>query len=223
MIITYATQDFVSNLKAALRAACPDSTRPHLACVRIELHPTFSRFVATNGHWLFVNDAPSRVVLGVDEKGKEILGGEGSAVVHVSVEDAAKVLRALERGKKAATWDVVLDSEARTVEQMTNRVKLQPEMSEAFPPYQQIIPRTLNPKKRPAMTYDFKYVFEITSAFDDIVGKRKGGAGITFSQTGEDETDPVLVTSPECGALVVLMPRRADAKPESMLARYVAA
>jgi hypothetical protein len=105
MIATFKTPDLVSNLKAALLAASQDFTRAHLCCVRIEFAAGVARFVATNGHWLWINEATYVETIGVDEKGKPVLGNS-SEIIHVTRADVVAILKGLEKGKKAATWDV---------------------------------------------------------------------------------------------------------------------
>ena len=116
MIATFKTSDFVANLKAALLAVQTDEARMHQCQVRIELAAGVARFVATNGHWLLVSEAPYLEVVGVDECGKKVLGSSEEALcIHRA--DVVAILKALKSSKKAADWDVELDTRG-TVSQM---------------------------------------------------------------------------------------------------------
>lgn len=220
MIITFKSPaDFAANLKAAFRAASEDESRKLLCVVRIEIRAGVARFVATNGHWLWANETPCFQFVGVDEKGKHIIGS-AEDVVHIPSADVKRILRAINTTKKAAGWAVDLDTLARTVTQLSVVTPFGA-YTEKFPPYLQIIPQNITPKKRPTMTYDTRYLIEVAAAFDDVVGKVKSGVGLSFEQTGNDVRDPVLVTSSKASALVVLMPRNDDPSAPGVLVRYL--
>lgn len=222
MIATFPNSvEFVSNLKAALRAVCEDDTRAHMCCIRVEIGNGLARFVATNGHWLWVNEILCREVTGVDEKGKDVelfADRMTQAVVSIPREDVKRIVRAMDKTKKAQSWRLELDTSKRTVTQLAKSVSFGPEVGK-FPPYQQIIPSSVSVTKRPAVCADFRYIGAIVAAFEDIVLPNKAGNGITIEPTG-GERDPLVVTSKDSSALVVLMPRCDERSGEGHLSRY---
>lgn len=196
----------VSNLKAALRAACVDSTRAHMNCVRIELRAGAARFVATNGHWLWANEARCQA--------------SDEAVVCLFLDDVKRIVKGLDVTKKAATWGVELDTTARTVRQIGTTLEFAA-CDDRFPPYRQIIPEPVQPEPKPRkgkalelglMCLASEYLIAVASAFAEICPD----AGLTF-QPGPECLNPVVVRSEKCpDALAVVMPRR-DRDPGPVL------
>lgn len=218
MIATFKTPDLVSNLKAALLAACEDLARVHMCCVRIELANGLARFVATNGHWLWLNDVPFFEVVGIDAAGKRVLG-TSSAVVQIHRDDVKAILKALEKGKKAATWDVELDT-AGSVNQLGKRIAFKPAET-VFPPYAQILPTVVCERDAAIVTYEPAYLADIGAAFAEVSSSPSNSGGVCIQPTGGDQ-DPVVITSDKSTALAVLMPRRHSSKPygAAIVARY---
>lgn len=216
MIATFKTPNLVSNLKAALLAACTDETRAHLCCIRIELADGVARFVATNGHWLWVNEAHYAEIVGVDDKGKKV-SGTSSATVHVSLSGVKAILKGLEKGKKAAAWDVELDTSG-AVRQLGQSVAFK-SLDVVFPPYAQVIPAVVVQGKD-VMTYDPTYIADVMAAFSEVSSNPKS-CGICVEPSG-GAMDPVVVTSDTSTALAVLMPRRHSNKPSgaALVAKY---
>lgn len=217
MIATFKTPDFVSNLKAALLAASTDITRANLNCVRIELAAGVARFVATNGHWMWLNESHYSEVVGVDEKGKKLLG-DSSAIVHIGLTDARAILKNIEKGKKAQSWDVEVDTSGN-VSQLGKTVLFAPK-AVAFPAYATVLPAAVPSSPGSKMTYDPTYIADVTAAFAEV-SSTDSAFGICFEPSG-GELDPVVVTSDTSSALALLMPRRLSRKPEgqALLAKY---
>ncbi len=191
---------FASNIKAAMRAASKDFTRAHLNCIRLEFHKGKVRFVATNGHWLFVNET--------------VADCDGAAEVLLSLADAKSIVKAIVVSKKASTWAVEVDTDARTVRQLGTTVAYVP-VDASFPPYVQIIPPTQGTKQC-VISFAADYLADVFGAFQEL----SPNAGVTI-ETGEGELDPAVLTSNACpDALVVLMPRRDEARSAPLRARY---
>lgn len=211
---------FVSNLKAALRAACEDLTRPWMACVLIELGAGVARFVATNGHWVWCNETHFFEIVGVDEKGKPI-PGSSTATLRIPIQDMKRIIRGINVTKKAERWEVELDTEARTVKQLSASSGFGPEPEEAFPPYRQILPTAVQSAKLATMTYGAALLADVAEAFREIAGWPKKPVGLAIEPAG-GEGDPVAITSPLCSsALAVLMPMRGSPpQGEALCARY---
>jgi len=216
MIATFKTADFASNLKAALLAASDDTTRPHLSCIRIELTEGVARFIATNGHWLWVNETYYAEIVGTDDKGKKVLG-TSDATIHVPADDVKRILKTLEKGKKAESWDVVLDTSG-TVSQLGRSISFKP-LDVVFPLYAQVIPAAVVASLE-VTTFDPAYIADITAAFLEVSNNRKK-CGITIEASG-GALDPAVWTSCTSSALAVLMPFRGPDKASgaSLVARY---
>lgn len=216
MIATFKTADFVANLKAALLAACEDTTRPWMCCIRIELAAGVARFVATNGHWLWVNETHYIEITGTDEKGKKTFG-TSTAIVMIPLADVRSILKGLEKGKKAAAWDLDLDTSGH-VQQVSTRLSFKPVVEDKFPPYAQVIPAVVVQATDP-IALDPKYIGDVMAAFSEVSSNPKS-CGVVFEPSG-GKLDPVVVTSDTSSALAVLMPRRLD-KPagSALIARY---
>lgn len=223
MIAAFANAfDFINNLKAASRAMCPDPVRAGLHCVRIEIGNGLARFVATNGHWLWVNEVACREVEGVDEKGLELLrlGDRMTrAVLHIVPSDVKDLLRKIDKSKRVGSMPLTLDTEARQVVQLGTTISFAAEPSITFPPYEQIIPGAIV-AKGPAVSADFLYIGQIVEAFDDVVEPEKAGAGIVIENGGSHDRDPLIVTSKRSSALAILMPRIDEHSGANVLARY---
>jgi len=216
MIATFKTADIVSNLKAALLAASEDTTRPHIACVRLELSAGVARFVSTNGHWLWVNECHFAEIAGVDDKGKRILG-TSDATMHVSVDDVRRILKSLEKGKKAESWDVGIDT-GGNASQLGRSISFKA-LDVTFPPYAQVIPAVVVASSE-VTTFDPTYIADITAAFLEVANNPKK-CGITIEASG-GALDPAVWTSDASSALVVLMPYRGPDKPNGsmLVSRY---
>jgi hypothetical protein len=216
MIATFKTADFVANLKAALLAACEDTTRSWMCCIRIELAAGVARFVATNGHWLWVNETHYAEVTGTDEKGKKTFG-TSSAVVMIPLADVRGILKGLEKSKKAAAWDLDLDTSGH-VQQVSTRLSFTPVKEDKFPPYAQVIPAVVVAPKD-VIALDPKYIGDVMAAFSEVSSNPKS-CGVVFEQSGGN-LDPVVVTSDTSSALAVLMPRRTNKSAASgLISRY---
>jgi hypothetical protein len=231
MIATFNTDTFIRNLRAALRCAST-ADRPHQRKVRIELRVGVARFVATNGAWLWLNEVTYRNVVGRDERGREVHGTCKPVDVHISVDDAKALIKDLDKGKAWLAGDVDLDIDTRTVQQHGKSVGLGFGLTEGiFPPYEQVIPKALAPTLKgkadvwfPAV--DAGYVGDVVAAFNDIEQRtfkpkqRDKHASIAFQPCGGD-LDPVVITSYQSTALVILMPQRQD-RPQGaeVLRRY---
>jgi hypothetical protein len=216
MIATFKTRDFVGNLKAALLAASDDFTRPNQNCIRVELEDKTARFVATNGHWLWINEASYSEVVGVDDKGKKIFG-TSSATIHISITSVKAILKWIDKGKKANDRDVSLDTVGNVRQVgLSAPFEFKP-LDVTFPPYAQVIPATVTASKD-VMTYDPEYIVDVMAAFVEVASDPN--VGICFEHAGE--LDPVVVTSDKSSALAVLMPRRHPNKPAgaSLIAKY---
>jgi len=215
--------EFANNLKAALRAASTDPTRTNQQCVRIELdtESQVARFVATCGHWIWINEiAVSGDVAGVDDKGRKLYAAGESTIVHIASDDVKDILKALEKSKKAQSWELQIDTAKRTVRQLSKEVGYS-QLDITFPPYAQIVPAVVL-NKAPAMSYDPAYLAAVSESFADVAATAKS-IGVKIEPTG-GELDPVVITSPSAGrALVVLMPRRQDGGAASLLVHYRAA
>lgn len=208
---------FVSNLKAALLAACEDLTRPWMACILIELGAGVARFVATNGSWIWCNEIHFFEVVGVDEKGKPVAGAS-TATIRIPIQDVKRIIRGIDV-KKSSSWSVDLDTEARTVKQLSATSGFGPEPETPFPPYRQILPTAVQSTKLERMTYGAARLAQISEAFQEEAGRPKTPLGLTIEPTGGD-LDPVVITS-KSSALVVLMPMRGDtSEAEALCARY---
>lgn len=220
MIATFENSlAFASHLKATLRATSQDTTRPHLCLVRLELVQGAARFIATNGHWMWVSELPYREVAGVDEKGKPVLGSS-SAVVQIPRANAVDLLKALDKSKKASTVKLELDVEKNIVRQGWKAFTFErAHEAVVFPPWTQVLPNTVVGEAQ-LIALDPKYIADASESFADIAPE--GSCGVRFQAAG-DALDPVVVTSDRSTALAVIMPRRVgkDAPDAlTMLARF---
>ena len=218
---------FLGHLKAALRAVCVDDTREHLCKIRLEIENGVARFIATNGHWLWVSEEGYQEIAGRDEKGKPVRG-TSSALVHIRRHDVVTILKALDKAKRAGSMPLELDTTARSVRQGSSAAVHFVPCDETFPPYEQVLPQRVLTKAGP-ITLDPLYVADIMAAFEDVsaglLGKDTDGkplrCGVCFELSGS-ELDPVVVTSDRSTALAVFMPRRHDGKRQggSFLERF---
>jgi hypothetical protein len=208
MIVEVLTSVFVANLKAALLAASDDFTRPHLHCVRIELAKGGLRYVATNGHWVWIHEDVARVQ---SENGPEAF--------LLSVPDAKKVLRAIDTRKVARDVPVIVDTAARTIGQPGTPVSFVP-VDATFPPYAHICPAESGVGERINASLSSDYIADVAAAFALV-----GGKGVIIA-AGATDLDPVVFTSDHApNALVILMPFRSNAKAidtqrSALLTRY---
>lgn len=227
MIATFQTDDLLRNLRAALRAVSVDPERKALNQIQVELGVdsrgvNVARFVATNGHWLWLSEVGYRAYA----------SSPPSTSIRISADSARAIIKALLKTKHWLAQDVDIDPERRVVQQCGTTVQTTFEESDPrFPPYAQIIPHALAPKVKgkdmwfPAV--DAQYVADVAASFNDIeqtVTKRIArSASLAFQPCG-GELDPVVVTSHRSTALVVLMPQRQDPpQGAAMLARFHAA
>lgn len=220
MIATFENSlAFASHLKAALRATSQDTTRPHLCLVRLELAAGAARFIATNGHWMWVSELSYREIAGRDAAGGAVLGSS-SAVLHIPRADAVEVLKALDKSKKASLVKLELDVTTKTIRQGAKGVTFTCAHEDiVFPPWTQILPNAVVGEAQ-LIALDPKYIADASESFADIAPD--GSCGVRFQAAG-DALDPVVVTSDRSTALAVIMPRRVgkDAPDAlTMLARF---
>lgn len=202
MIATFKNPEvFAANLKAASLAMSEDPTRAHLCTVRIEFRPGVARFIATNGHWLWVNETHVET--------------DGTAEILVARDDLKRILKLVETGKKASTWAVEVDTLGK-VSQMSQSLTFVPVVA-TFPPYEHVIPGNVG-GDRIIATFDAAYMAKVSAAFV-LVGASKNGSTSVSMHTipdaihrkGEDPIpEPIVFTSAAApDALAVLMPMRA--------------
>ncbi len=193
MIVEFTSpQDFVSNLKAALNATSEDLTRPYLNAVKMAFRDNVARFIATNGHWVWINEERTR--------------GEGSADLLISSAELKRIIKQIDCSKKATSCAVEIDTEAKTVRQQSTTVGFVV-VDAHFPSYSQIIPASVG-AKRVDVGLAAEYLADVAAAFNTVCKKGKNGPGLVF-EAGDKELDPVVVTAEDCpDALVVIMPRR---------------
>lgn len=219
MIVTFSPAALVGNLKAALLAACEDQTRPHLACVRLELAKSRARFVATNGHWLWMNEIQAECIIGVDEKGREVLDEKTSAVLHLPIAEVAKMHRAINLKKAFKDHEVLLDTEARVLVQDGQPGVVFSTADVQFPPYGQIVPQLSLEGSRLACGADAAYLEAIARAFAFAWLEKPSEAvrspPVLVHNVASSQRGPIVMTSQKVPhAVAVLMPCVVDGAQE---------
>lgn len=221
MIVTFKDPAiFVGNLKAALLAASEDFARP-MCCVRLEIRPAAARFVATDGHWMWINE------IHCDATGEEIL--------HFELEDVKRIVKTVDDSKKASGWNVELDISTRTVRQLSSSVTFA-DSPRVFPPYAQVLPATVG-GERIIASFDARLMSRVVDAFTAACGKpavQKGkvfGVPLQFHTTEGKKLkigkslEPIVITGgPNAAiahALAIVMPFQVDVGgPGALLAKY---
>lgn len=222
MIVTFKDPAiFVGNLKAALLAASEDFMRP-MCCVRLEIRPASARFVATDGHWLWVNEIACEA--------------EGEATVLFELDDARQIAKMVDDSKKASTWSVELDTEARTVKQLSSTSGYRV-CDRVFPPYAQVLPAKVG-GERIIASFDARLMSRVVAAFTFACGKPSVVKGVVpavplqFHTTEptkrpkmKEYPEPIVITggakAPIAQALAIVMPWCDDTGgPGALLAKY---
>lgn len=224
MIVTFRDPAlFLGNMKACLLAANEDEERP-TCCIRVELGQHTARFVATDGHWLWINEIRCE---------SDVTDGAGRVVLF-SLEDARKIVKLVDDSKKASSWPVEIEPDARTVRQLSSFV-IYDECAKVFPPYQQILPTKIGGARITA-SFDGQLMGRVVAAFAAACGKpapvsakgKKDAAVPLLFHTSENTKwgpEPIVITasnrSAVADALVVLMPWSGDGgSPAGLLVRY---
>lgn len=214
MIVTFKDPAlFVGNLKACLLAVSPDEARP-TSCIRLECGATSTRFIATDGHWLWINEIWSHA---------EASDGAGRVVL-LSIEDAKRIVKLVDTSKKAAAWPVELDPDTRTVRQLSQSLAYAP-VDKLFPPYQQILPTSVG-GERIIACFDAYLMGRIAGAFAAACCVKTAVPLMFHTQDeGKYGPEPIVITGSKhaaiAGALAILMPFRQDVGgPGALLARY---
>lgn len=201
-----------SNLRAMLFCVSKDTTRAHLNSVLLEVHATGQRnaqdnevaplrFVATDGHWLLINDTTVEVAyLGVRS-------------FQIAEADAKKLLKCVD-AKSSATVTLTLEDETCTAEQAGKVIAMWDNVNAKFPPYAQVIPATrATPKDGETQrfpSFNALLLGKALDAFAALAEDGKKSCGMHATPSG-DEYDPIVLTSDECGAAnatAVVMPMR---------------
>ncbi len=226
MLITFKDPGlFVGNLKAALLAASEDYTRP-ISCVRLEVSAGVARFVATDGHWMWINEIPCSV---------ESADGAGAVLyLEVEVEDVKSIAKMVDDSKKGSAWPVDLDTEARTVKQLSSTFTFMA-CERVYPPYAQIVPATVG-GERIIACFDARLMSRVVAAFAAASGKevKKGKVSavpLQFHTTAakklkHDTTypEPIVITGANAAvasALAIVMPMNTPTGgPGALLAKY---
>lgn len=214
MIVTFRDPAlFVGNLKACLLAASPDEARP-TSCIRLECGGASSRFIATDGHWMWINEIRSEA---------ESTDGAGRVVL-LSIEDAKRIVKLVEVSKKAAAWAVEIDTDGRTVRQLSQSLAYGP-VDKVFPPYNQVLPATVG-GERIIACFDAHLMARVAAAFAHACCV-KTTVPLMFHTTapGKFGPEPIVITGCKhaavADALAVLMPCNYDVGgPGALLARY---
>lgn len=200
MIITFKSPvTFVANLKACLLAVGQDDSRAMTAGILITARKGVARFVSTNGHWLLANE------VSVD------CDGEGEILIHR--DDAKRIVKMIDKSKKAATWAVELDT-AGKVSQLSQSVEFKP-WPATFPPYAQIVtePSKLG-GERIVAGFDGRYMAAIGEAFS-LICEDERAAPMTMhtSEDGKWSPEPIVFVgapnSKGAWAMAILMPYKA--------------
>lgn len=215
MITTFETSPLVANIKAAERAASKDYTRLHLACIRLELDGNTTRFIATNGHWMWVNEVTTCDTVGTDRP-----------IIHIRQDEVRRILGALNKTKAAASFlPIVLDTMARTLTQgpLTLGIGTDPcpEGEDRFPPYRQVFPGV--------HTFDTStgvnviaaaYLADVAASMADVAQAPKD-CSIRYHSTS-DQYGPSVFTSSTSSAVAVVMGVRDETPLDGLrtLARY---
>lgn len=210
---------FVGTLKACLLAVGRDPARPTNR-IRIEANDRVARFVAMDGHWMFVNE------LGIDDT-------YSGTNLHVSPETVERWVKAIETGKKASNWTVTLDTEAKTIDQIGRKSTFEV-LDDVFPPYQQIVPDFENYRELGAPTLDARILERVMKAFIETKAEKKSPVAIQFwmrpdsKGTTKDVTypEPVIVTASTGPALdramAIVMPMRASVVHAEKITKHYA-
>lgn len=202
-----------AHLRAALLFASRDTTKPHLACVRIEHAPDGARIIATDGHRMLVSACAT---IGAFEPFEVTLAiGDASALV--------KALAATAKALPGATVTISVDARAVAVEWVGQRLAfVAPDVT--FPPWRQVLPEA--PKRADARVHvpiSARYLAEACDAFELLGRAYKVTAGASRSKRdrsadpavavhvehGARDLDPILMIAPDLpGTIAIVMPRR---------------
>lgn len=212
---------FVGTLKACLLAVGRDPARL-TSRIRLEVKDRVARFVATDGHWLFVNE------LAIDDT-------FSGTTLHVSPETVENWVRMLNVSKKASTWTVEIDTDENTISQRGTRQIFEPG-DDLFPPYSQIVPDFENYRELGSPALDARILERVMKAFIETRAEKKGPVAIQFWMRpdskgyghNKDTTypEPVIVTASTGPALdramAIVMPMRASVVHAEQLTKHYA-
>ena len=190
---------FVCAVRAALRAASDDLTRPHLSAVDVRVTAPKTeaphalgrvRIAATDGHWAFIHETDEEVV------------GEGAMLLsRATCEDIARAFKGWDIG--TVVVERKADAETATLVCGPHRMTLAM-VDATFPPLDVVLPKTRAPLD--VITFDATFLTEIAKAFGELrVGRRKEKVAMTFAFT--DRMGPTTIVCPTFKAVrAVLMP-----------------
>lgn len=198
-IVFKSPKALIGNLKAALRFACEDFARKNMHCVRLEILKDRARFIATNGHSMWLNETAIE-----NSSDKEV-------EFSIRLKDVKTLVKIVD---KKGLQEVVLDTEGLCFQQAGTSLPFEI-IDDIFPPYSQILPEDLS-KGTSSVAFTAPYIADVAAAFVDACEKdlkKTLGPGIRF-HFGETDLHPSAVTSDDVPhAVCVVMPRReADAK-----------
>lgn len=211
---------FVATLQACLLAVGRDPARPTCK-IRLEVNSKkhLARFIATDGHWLFINE------LDINES-------VGDRVLHLAPETVEGWVKMICVAKKAETWTVEIDTEAKSIRQ--TGVHRSYEELDVFPPYEQIVPDFAHYEELGAPAIDAKLFVKVMKAFSGLVPDKKKSSPVKFWMrpdskgygANKDTTypEPVIVTGGTgpfvFRAMAIVMPMRADVTHAGRLTGY---
>lgn len=207
-MITIPQDVLLVAVDAVRRAMSADETRPHLACLQLDVTPTRLTTAATDGHWLalFAQDGD--------------YGGEAALVVTAeSARDLARWLRGRrkimpKRPRLPRRGPVVLDPDQRIVAGSFGRFALGTyDGVTAVPDIPAAVPVATDSPFAGAIAAPL--LRRIARSFEDVYGAR--WTGLRF-RAGRDAAAAVRITASLDGAagrslLVVCMPLREEASP----------
>jgi hypothetical protein len=209
--LTMDARRFVLNLKAALLSTSCDASRPHLHNVRLELHaePACVRFVATDGHRLWLNEEPAE------------LAGRWAAwdppVASIDREDVVRLVKGVSVKKGCLPVVVALATGRVTITQGTTTIGAFSPVVVRFPPYAQIVPPCVaSDSRRVRPSVDATYLSDVARSFALLSESRAQDVTMT---PGEGLADPIYFVSESAPrALAVLMPMRTRDKDTQRVA-----
>jgi hypothetical protein len=207
MIVTLPASQIAAHVRAALRFASKDETRPHLSCVRFEVRSNEVRFVATDGCRLWI--AAARMPIASNREGE----------AHLSVADAARLAsKAIDRKGLPVTLHFAADRTLTISQGATSTTMRTLALGERdtsgkelprYPSYLQILePLAPISADRVAPCVNGTYLADAAASFADVCNpevKREGGSAVRFF-AGQGGNSPFTLTAPGSNAVACILP-----------------
>lgn len=203
-----------NNLKAALLAVSEDTTRPGQNSILLESNGETLRFVATNGHWLWINE----------------IRASGPVFSFLLRRDSAEeIARKIKVPAKKDFLDPrfnvqITPDENRMIFAQSNRFDYCALPTDGvFPPYRQVLPSSVTPRDEAIIQAPVSsaYMSTIGEAFDLVGSTKENAASVSVTPSGGEYDPLVFVSDKAPDALAILMPVRGTvASPQNLLNRY---